>query len=244
MALREPPALRWLMNSLLNAIPTSEDAGICAAKEGYHNSRDDLPPSDYSVMEYSDDQLGDGSYASALDLTIRDQNVMNATTAKLRDAWLAQDPRLNNVRAFNGTTDGSNALRWDVSNGPPSSTSWTDDSHLWHVHLEVFRRYSNDMDTMRNILSVMVGQGTFTVTETQEDEVLQSDIDNIVKQVTQNVVSALCIGAWRDGYTSASFDKPYNSQQRPTLSDINASAVNRLDAIAARLSVIEKKMDK
>ena len=81
---------------------------------------------------------------------------MRAVTARLVSAAKAGDPRLRALREFGGTTDGVRTHGFDLSTGRESFGEW-DDSHLWHVHLSVYRAYANDAATLSPIASVMVG---------------------------------------------------------------------------------------
>lgn len=158
MATVAPAAMNQLLRDLCNEIPGAEFGGIVGDKAhgrtGYHISRQDVYPGDYSISQYAEDREGDSSHASAFDLTIRNSATLQAVCRRLLAALKANDPRLAHVRAFNGTVNGSTALRWERS----GAVSGTDDTHLWHAHVEVFRKYANDPATMANIKSVILGQ--------------------------------------------------------------------------------------
>src|SRR5579864_43668 len=101
-------ALQHLFNRLKNeAYPAALMGGIYANKPGYHNKRDNLSSSDYSVQQ-PDDKAGSGQWASALDITLHNPGDMKSLTQKLIDLTLAGDPRIQVLREFFGTTDGVN----------------------------------------------------------------------------------------------------------------------------------------
>ena len=131
---------------------------------GYHISREDQPGSNYSIAQFGDDRLGRADLASAVDMTM-DPTAMVTVTRRLVDAWHREDPRLSNVRGFNGTLDGRSGIRKDASNPDPRATDYSDSTHTWHVHLEFFRRYADDLKTMQDVLSVILGS---TILESEE----------------------------------------------------------------------------
>lgn len=171
MATNAPSALLWLAREWESAIDTAarrQDAatfsGIVGDPRhretgGYHISREDLIASgmgnDYS-LQFSDDRLGAPDEASAIDMNM-DAADMRLVTGRLVAAWRRQDPRLANLRAVNGTLDGVNAIRIDAANDDPDQLDESSTDHLWHIHAEIFRRYANDMATMRDLLAVITG---------------------------------------------------------------------------------------
>jgi hypothetical protein len=214
-----PQSLTWLAREWERAIFSASFSGIVgdsrhAAEGGYHISREDQTASNYSVGQYSDDQLGRPDLAAAIDVTMNLSDMM-LVTGRLATAWSRQDPRLEHVRAFNGTCDGIRALRWDVSQGL-STTPATDD-HLWHVHLEVFRRWADDMDTARAILSVVAGT-------TEGDTMALTGAE--LQRIVENVASSIARGTWEQGFCATTFDKPFQGALTGvTLADIKAAAV-------------------
>lgn len=122
---------------------------------GYHISREDQPGDNYSVAQYAADRYGPSDAAAAVDMTMK-RDGMVTVTKRLLAAAKARDPRLvPYVRAFNGTTNGTTAIRVEVQTfGLFSATV----DHVWHVHLEIHRKYVNNMAAMRAILSVIAGE--------------------------------------------------------------------------------------
>lgn len=124
---------------------------------GYHRGRNVLPKSDYSVR-LPLDKLGTSKYASALDLKFTAAQ-MKVVTARLRKSALdPNDPRMEPVREFYGTLNGRTVfglIKNDLDGPWRSSTS--DSSHLWHIHISFFRKFSNDYKAIRGVVDVMKG---------------------------------------------------------------------------------------
>lgn len=141
--------------------PTCELGGIYASKPGYHNYRDALPASDYSV-KLAADKLGPGDKAAAIDLTFPDaQSGRYATIIKYADRLLKSgldpaDPRGDYLREFYGQADTDQSVEgWDFQ------YLWavtSDSSHLWHLHLSYLRQYLNDPAAFRAVLSILRGE--------------------------------------------------------------------------------------
>lgn len=159
MAEYAPEALKWLGAEIVKAIPSAEFSGIVGDKNhtyGYHRARSVLPSSDYSVRT-SPDKQGDADAASALDIKLN-AKWMKIVTKRLMDSAKNQlDDRLMPVREFFGTLNGSTVAGWDVYYGRPATS---DDSHLWHVHLSILRKYATSHTHMMPILSVIKGKGS------------------------------------------------------------------------------------
>lgn len=176
MATVAPDALRWLAREWESGIDSAQRRNDAAtfsgivgdlahrASGGYHISREDQPASNYSIADFSDDREGRSDWASAVDMTM-DRESMILVTKRLAAAWAVRDPRLDAVRGFNGTLDGTSARRWDAAYDTPTATTWSDDTHLWHIHLEIFRRFADDMSVMPGILAVVLGHGVEGVDE-------------------------------------------------------------------------------
>lgn len=141
--------------------PKSKLGGIVARKPGYHNSRDHLPSSDYSVREFSQDRYGPVNLGSAIDWTFPDAQAghygtINKYSNRLMSAGKSRDPRTVYMREFFGNTDSDHEVEgWDYSKHVPSSS---DSSHLWHLHISIHREYINNTVAMQAILSILSGQ--------------------------------------------------------------------------------------
>lgn len=149
---------RWRDQTGLTKATMSGIVGDLAhkAKGGYHISRQDQPTDNYSVVR-PDDKPGNGrdDAASAIDMTMNAADMIK-TTKRLISAYdNLEDPRRKYLNAFNGTTDGKTARRWDVY-ARQIKTATSD--HLWHVHLEVRRKYSDSDTAVKAILSLLSGE--------------------------------------------------------------------------------------
>ena len=133
-----------------------ELGGIYANKPGYHNKRDNLPGSDYSV-QHPDDRAGSGQDASALDITLRNPPEIAKLTQRLIDLADAHDDRIQVLREFLGTTNGYTVVGRDVRENRPITS---DDSHLWHCHISVYRRYAGDWAAMDAVAAAITGGTT------------------------------------------------------------------------------------
>ena len=141
--------------------------GDAAHGYGYHLAPNQLPSSDYSVRLSLDTGSGvNRNYASALDISLP-ASTMKQVTARLKAAALdPNDTAMEYVREFYGTLNGSSVygLIHDSATGAwRQSTS--DSSHLWHVHVSIFRKYANDKKALDAVYGVLVG----TLPETGDD---------------------------------------------------------------------------
>lgn len=132
---------------------------------GYHRSRNELRRrglhNDYSIT-LAPDQAGPGDAASALDVGLP-PNQMIAVTKRLLSR--KNDARARRyLREFFGTVDGKHVTGWDFQRSKSASS---DNSHLWHVHLSVIRKYADDDDAAAAIVAM-----------TTEDDM---DLDDRVK---------------------------------------------------------------
>jgi ketosteroid isomerase-like protein len=150
-----PSAIQHLFDRLKSGgYPAAEMGGIYANKSGYHNCRDALPASDYSVQQ-PDDQKGSGNNASALDVTLRNPADMKRITQRLIDLTNAGDPRVQVLREFFGTVDGVTVTGRDVRTKQIVYSD--DDSHLWHCHISVYRRWAAD-DALDDVADAILGK--------------------------------------------------------------------------------------
>lgn len=148
-------ALDWEKKCGLKSAVLSGIVGNASHKGGYHISREDQPSkTNYSVVR-PDDRLGPDDAASAIDMTMSTAD-MKACTARLVKAYdNPLDPRRKYINAFNGTTDGRIARRWDVY---ARRTEAASSDHLWHVHLSIRRAYVNSATAAKAILSILKGE--------------------------------------------------------------------------------------
>lgn len=151
-----PSTLVTLGKNIAKAIPGGTFSGVLgdnAHSYGYHRARNVLPASDYS-RTLKRDKSGDGWAASAVDVSFTPKS-QRLVTRRLLDAAKAKDPRLKALREFFGSLDSKKVRGYDLAYH--SDSNQADNSHLWHVHLSIFRKYANDAKTVAGILSVIKG---------------------------------------------------------------------------------------
>lgn len=152
-------ALKDLAADWKKCYPSAQISGILPDKAhlsrgGYHVSREDQSGSNYSVVR-PDDRVGPADAAAAVDMTMGTSD-MRLCTSRLVAAYTnVNDPRRKYINAFNGTVNNKQARRWDVYARKVSSAT---SDHLWHVHLEVRRKYVNSATAMAAILSILRGE--------------------------------------------------------------------------------------
>lgn len=132
---------------------------------GYHISREDQPATNYSVV-LPEDKGGSSAWASAVDMSMRPEQMALVTGRLLASAKDVTDSRLNYCREFYGTLNGRDVVGWDTYYGTPATS---DDSHLWHVHISFLRKFANDPAAMAAVLSVITGTGVPIVATGDED---------------------------------------------------------------------------
>lgn len=155
-----PAAIEGLYRAIKARIPAAELSGILGDPShtyGYHRARAKLPASDYSV-QLRRDQLGDAWAASALDVKLPDgpDSTMTEVSWRLRHALRVKDPRVRAIREFGGTLDGRVTYSRDAADDSDSFGTW-DDSHLWHVHLSIYRKFATDPVALAHVAAVMAG---------------------------------------------------------------------------------------
>ena len=152
-----PDAMRACYDRIKKAVPSAQLGGIYANKPGYHNCRNQLPSSDYSVQK-SYDQKGDGWAAGALDITLQ-PNEMKKFTQRLIDETKARGDtgKLKCLREFFGTVNGTTVTGMDV---PGRYWVSSDPSHLWHIHCSGKREYANDKAAWNNVADIILGTST------------------------------------------------------------------------------------
>lgn len=162
------PATMRLYNETVKGIPGARGSGIVAKKSGYHSSRNynrAKHPGNYSIV-LAEDLQGPADAAAAIDITPKSSADMRKLTKRLRDAFNARDPRVRAIKEFYGslnTTNGRNGSVFGLgkksSTGAPYVT-YADDSHLWHLHISIFRKYVNDWAMLKGIVEVLTGKAS------------------------------------------------------------------------------------
>lgn len=139
---------------------SDQDSGIYADKPGYHNTRAQNDPGNYSV-EDAPDKKGPSDKAAAWDWTFTtaqngDYSRISIYGKRMLVAWNERDPRANVLREFLGQTD---------TDAPPEGLDFRyhtkrtpDDSHRWHIHWSFVRAYVDDEGASECILSILRGE--------------------------------------------------------------------------------------
>jgi hypothetical protein len=155
-------AMWWLMQQLLAEAPGSQCGGTYANKPGYHNQRNALPGSDYSVCDRPPDDGGPGDVCAALDWTFPDAQrgdytTISRYTRRLIDSGKdPDDPRCNGWRECYGNADTDTYVEgYDFRYSCAVSS---DPSHLWHIHLSESRSEASSYNNKKALLSVIRGE--------------------------------------------------------------------------------------
>jgi hypothetical protein len=154
-----PDAILNAWNIVKTAMPQAELGGIQSnTGAGYHPSRNEVPPSDYSVQQPYD-QGGNPNAASALDITLRNPADMALVTQRMIDETQANGDTglLRGCRSFFGTVNGYTVTGMDV---PGRYWVTSDPSHLWHLHTSGKRNNADDTGAWADIASVVTGLTT------------------------------------------------------------------------------------
>ena len=148
-----PPIRKKLASMRVSGI-----VGNKAHRYGYHRCRKLIDADDYS-RQAPRDQEGDPWAASAIDFALNEAQ-MKLVTARLFKAFRESDPRVHGVvREFFGTLDGRKVTGWNDYPSHSRRVGYTtsDPSHLWHIHLSIFRAFANDAYRMRLVVEVIIG---------------------------------------------------------------------------------------
>lgn len=134
--------------------------GIWASKPGYHNARNNLGSGDYSVQKTAD-RDGPGDKSAALDITFPEAHSGNYARIKLVTKRLMEAARARDPRIYRGSTPvireviGNVAGRARAYDLYSRSESGRDNSHLWHIHLSITRRYIGDSSVLSGLVEIM-----------------------------------------------------------------------------------------
>lgn len=178
-----PSALVRLVKEFTKAEKDAVNAGIFAAKSGYHNTRSNHQrgvnggkPSDYSIQAAAD-KRGPANKAAATDITFRsaqrgDFRIIAKYTKRLINAMKARDKRLFYkgkavVRECFGNADNDRQVEgWSLYRGYAVSS---DPSHLWHIHISFHREFVENWEAVKGVLDVLLDRKS-PQTPREEDE--------------------------------------------------------------------------
>jgi hypothetical protein len=171
-------ASAYLKEALLSLEPGTQWGGDFANKPGYHNKRQNLPSSDYSVCDKPPDGAGPSDVAAGYDWTFPEaqrgdySRIAKYTKRLLASAKDVNDPRLNGWREFYGQADSDSYVEgWDCRYGYAVTS---DSSHLWHLHFSECRDQTPSQANKDNLLSVLRGESV----EEWGDDVTAKDVWN------------------------------------------------------------------
>lgn len=255
MATLATTAERWLANEWEKLYKTAVLSGIVGdlahkLRGGYHISREDQPKSNYSVIR-PDDKPGNGpsNCAAAIDMTMSTADMKTCHT-RLRNAWKnrATDPRMKYLNGWNGWDGQGDAGRYDVITG--AVTTATPD-HKWHIHLEIRRKYVNDMNAMRAILSILKGESAsafLTPNLGKDTGVSATDVITALKSADGQklLTDAVVAGLLRDGtvVNEYSDSKKTNPSLAVATTLKNIAVVDqKLSNLAAVVAGLASKLD-
>lgn len=150
--------LEWLAHEWATLYKSAKFSGIVgdaahAARGGYHIGRAFQSKTNYSVTR-ADDKGGPNNAAAAIDMNLGQADMVQLHVF-LRGLFNAKDPRMKYINAWNGWDGHDGAGRYDVvAHSVDGATS----DHKWHMHLEIRRKYVEDMTAMRAVLSMLKRQ--------------------------------------------------------------------------------------
>jgi len=230
-----PDAIEYLWDRLHELEPSSKLGGICAFKPGYHASRKENKanwPHDYSIQD-SADQGGDENWCCAIDWTFPDAQAGHyATINKYSKRLMASgedpnDERLDNLREFFGNTDTDVKTEgWDYRYAESSTSS--DDTHAWHIHISFDRWAANDRPTMDRLIAVLQGEDMATAEEIAKTTLT---LDGVIKNPT-----------WRGDYATNKEIKLSSAVEiaMDTAHEATVTAQQAVDEVAGVVTDVEQ----
>lgn len=159
-------AMWWFWCKLHEHDPKIELGGIYANKKGFHNTgaaNEKYWPGNYSIRDYPN-RTGPWwrDYASAIDLTFPEaqkgdySRIATYSQRLIKSGKDNNDPRLGMVLyEFFGQADRDSYV--EGYNEYREENASSDPSHLWHIHLEIFRNKCGDFHALYALLTVMMG---------------------------------------------------------------------------------------
>lgn len=157
-----PRAIYGMYGLVHPHVTSMEQSGIVGDAShtyGYHCSRNRIAAhgglhSDYSVIDSPRDRAGNPANASAIDMKFSPAD-MRLVTGRLLTAGKAKDPRLHAMRSCFGTLDGLTVTGWSMLSNKYVTSS--DKTHLWHIHVSIFRDCSDNTAACAAVAAVISG---------------------------------------------------------------------------------------
>lgn len=161
MSSRAYANVKTLVDGIENIFASAVCSGIAPdarhkKRGGYHCSREDNPPHNFSVVR-PDDRAGKGpdDAAAAFDISMNRRDMIVATR-RLIAIWAdPTDPRRKYLNAFNGWLGVADAKRYDVVKRTIKKAT---KDHTWHLHGEIRRLYVLSAAMVKAVLSALRGQ--------------------------------------------------------------------------------------
>lgn len=229
----------WLWQQLSLLEPGSQLGGVYANKPGYHNTRNQNSPYDYSVTDRPPDGGGPADKAAAIDWTFPEAqlgdyaSIDRYTSRLLASAQDPTDPRLDGWREFYGQADADSYVEgWDIRYGVAATS---DSSHLWHIHLSENRDQTTSLANKQALLSVLSGQ---SLTDWKEGDVTAKDvwdfdIDPASSKYTAGGAQKVTMD--RTGYLANEF--------APAVLAAITDQQSMLDSVHSRLITVEDELE-
>lgn len=222
--------------------------GIYVNKAGYHDYRDGLPKDDYSVEEVAADRKGPGDYASGIDLTMNDADMVRYSK-RLDAAMRRRDPRLfiNGqpvLREFIGTLDNKTVYCYMLTGGKAQGVGadsgvdkGRDKSHLWHIHISFIRQFCDTWRAYSGVLSILkdepLNKWEFTLMALSAADV-NAIWDEEVTLSDGRASTMRTIMRWRDAS---------DLDTRKQILDAIKALDAKVDALSAKLDAIQTDVD-
>jgi len=230
MATLSTSSINWLADQWEAAYGSAVLSGIVGdlahkSRGGYHISRQDQGSSNYSVTR-ADDRSGPSDRAAAIDMTMSTADMIRCHK-RLRAIWenRSSDPRMKYINAWNGWDGQGDAGRYDVVTG---SVSFATADHKWHIHLEIRRRYVNDMNAMRAILSMLKGETSLVAGDDDDMALTDAEISKVATAVWAKALNIETDSKKPDNPQPAGGILRYISSEHHTIMDQNRDILAKL----------------
>jgi hypothetical protein len=156
-----PDAIKWFIGEVIAFWKLSPGAVGCKGNNlhlrGAHRSRRWIKTSRYCTnrtytASHPDDLAGDEDWLVGIDLTLP-RSVLLAVCKRLDAAVRAG--LIEEVSEWYGNTNGDD--RVDGYNNIENRVATSDDSHLWHLHITLKRRFANTLAVLQRLFSILTG---------------------------------------------------------------------------------------
>lgn len=145
--------------------------------EACHISRQDQGGGHYCTTPPNDSK-GPSNLAAAIDINLSPA-WMKTITARLINAIDRKDPRAKHIAEVYGTVNGTS-----VTGRLFGDYATSDTSHLWHVHMAMYRDSVTNEQAVRDVLSIITGGGsapTPTPKPTEVKDMASANLEGVFK---------------------------------------------------------------